>query len=319
MRRVSKAWLEDANAVAPLTSYTARIHREINSKKNERVAARSVTSSPPSSQGSTSSSTPASATPPPRAGTDASRGSSGGELESDSIDRDLCPPRSWLKDSRFRECPGEEGMGLLKAGLRGLELSIEQEETGVGGGDEGAARKQWRRLNSYLAAVEVTLCVERGALVDPPATEDRAPVVVPFGLRPAEGVMEARVAARAVASGNHPCPSGGDDQRWDGWRVFAMAVVFASSEDRPFLCRSFQESAWGTSGLPRTQVIELLSRMCWCLRPSVQKRRQRQAAIGFQAASGVSTSTWDAEGSYRLRMDLVQCIYLMEAHFLRYE
>ncbi len=345
-RCVSRTWLEAADAVAPLTSFTAWIHKEVNAKPDS-VAARRDSSSQASSQGSTSTGTsatpPSSATPPPPPGTASSGGSGEG---AESTDRDLCPPRSWLKSGRFRECSREEGMSLLKDALRGLELSTEHEEAsavgaGVVVGEDGIGRKQWRRLGPYLAALEAALCVERGGLFDPTseaeaavAAEAAARGALPFGVRLREGVGEARAAARTAASVVDP-PSGpsdvidideGDDgdRRWDGWRVFAVTIVFACSEDRPFLCRSFQESVWGASGMPRTQIIELLSRMCWALRPPVeaqqhQHQQQQQPATGFQAASRVSTSGlgWDAGGSYRLRMDLLQCIYLMEAHFVR--
>lgn len=272
--------------------------------------------------------------------------------------RDILPSVSWLREQRFSECAGEEVMGFFEATVRWLErMAAEKEGEALclaglaaaegghdGGGDgveidvdgDGEARIQCRRLRSFFGGVRA-LCAERGiscgadtlgARREHGHTAAASVVSPPFGVRASEEVVaavSAAAAARAPEAGGRTSPSdgggggGGDDHRWDGWLVFSAAVILASSEDRPFLCRCALQSLWGGAGLPRTQMIELLSKTYVALRPAVVEAKTEAAATGFQAASGVAAAdTWDGTGSYRLRNDLLQCIYALESYFVRW-
>lgn len=252
--------------------------------------------------------------------------------------RDVLPSVSWLKEN-LSKSSGEEVVGSLEEGLRWLErMALDKEADALflaaaeGGDDveinadgEGdAARIQWRRLRSFLGGIKA-LCVERGISCGAGSLQEtkRKHVVVspPLGLRTSKEVVAAvsAAAARTAEAGLRPSSSDSDDHRWDGWLVFAVAVTLASSEDRPFLCRCALQSVWGDSGLPRIQMIELLCKMYVALRPAVVVKAKTQGSTtGFQAASGVSyADTWDGAGSYRLRNDLLQCIYALESYFVR--
>lgn len=274
------------------------------------------------------------------------------------LDRDILPSVEWLQEQRFKKFSGEEAVGLLDDGVRSLDRMARDQEgeelcrVAANGDDglefdvdaEGEARIQCRRIRSLLAGVRA-LCAEHGiscgAGEPQESGRNRAAagnvvrVRPPFGLTTTEEVVAAvsAAAARAAESDNRPSTSslpsngggvgggGSRDNRWDGWLVFALAVTLASSEDRPFLCRCALQPVWGRAGLPRTQMIELLSKAYVALRPDEKVEKQASTTTaGFQAAAGVSVPDdgWDGTGSYRLRNDLLQCIYALENYFVRW-
>lgn len=295
----------------------------------------------------------AAATQPLSGGTDAlgrDRPSAGGSSGAASrLNKGILPPRMWFQENRFSECSGEELMGWLQSAVDSLEVMALDKEgedlclAAVEGGDgldidvngDGEARVQYRRLCSFLAGVRA-LCVKHGISCGADEleasthrlTSPEKVVSPPFGVRAPEelvAAVSAAAARTAEAGGTPPSSSDGNsnddhdhdhDHRWDGWLVFTVAVTLASSEDRPFLCRCALQSVWGEAGLPRTQMIELLSKVYVALRPVANPQA---STTGFQAASKVSVEdTWDGTGSYRLRNDLLQCIYALEGYFVRW-
>lgn len=313
-RTVNKTWRDAADAVSPPGSFRQKLYEYIHGKTG---------------------------------GTSGGGKGGKGVCETSSINRDMLPPVGWMKENRFCEISGEEGVELLKTGLSWLEAKVAQQEeeefslaalSGVDDGEEidlaanaSADAIQLRRFRPFLAGV-IAFCEERGiscgaaaggAAAAPEKTAS-PPTDAPFGLRLEEtgaaAPAAAAPAAAAPAGSSGPPPTTSNDSRWDGWLVFAAAIALAFSEDRPFLCRCALESVWGTSGLPRTQMIELLSRMYFVLRPSPPARARSQGStpVGFQAASGVSTTVkWNARGSTRLRNDLVICVCALESYFVR--
>ncbi|CAM9971639.1 unnamed protein product, partial [Scytosiphon promiscuus] len=314
-RSVNSTWRDAADAVLPPGSYRRSLYEFIHGKR-----ARASASVGPSG---------------------------GGGREGSTIDRDMWATCSWFKKERFRECSGKEVMELLEGGLRWLEAKVAHLEelefclaalSGDGGdGDDvdeidvdanaNTDAIQLQRLRPFLTAVKF-FCEERGVSCGSAAATPKKsvspPPNLPFGLRlgktaAAAAATAAAAAASEAASG--PPPTTSDDTRWDGWLVFTAAIALAFSEDRPFLCRCALESVWGTSGLPRTQIIELLSRMFFALQPAPPARVNSQGTTptGFQAASSVSTVVrWNATGSNRLRSDLLVCVCALESYFVRF-
>lgn len=319
------------DAVSPPTSCRRQVHEmlTLGSKKTAARCSMGSQATPPDIPNLSAS------TPPLSAGA-----STVSEGCLPSLGRGLLPSVSWLKNNRFVECSGKKIMDWLEAALQWLEReAVNQEnssfvflatdDSSTGREDDGPARLQWRRLNSFLLGIR-ELCEECDIHCDTAARAAAANLEnatrriaaeraanVPFGLRVGGAAVAAASEAAARTAGSGASPSADDDHRWDGWLVLAMAVTLAVSEDRVFLCRCVLESVWGTEGLPRPQIIELLCKIHLAVRPPAKARTQ-QSAGGFQAASSVSTvKEWDETGSYRLRNDLMQCICALESYFVR--
>lgn len=290
-RGVSKTWRDAVDSVSPPSSYRRRV---LEGTLRGSAPARGVTGG---------------------------RGAAAG-ASCPAEDRGLLPSVNWLREKRFDEASGAEVMALLEAGLGWLERESLQEEdlafrrAAVGDGEiddngsEGAARVRWRRLRGFLSGIRA-FCEERGISCG----ADR---------RTAAAATEetGRTAGVHASASPRSRPSSAErDHRWDGWLVLAAAVAFAASEYRSFLCRCALQSVFGTNGLPRAPMIELLCRMHVAVRPPAAKPQPqgRAAGAGFQAASSVSTAeAWDGKGSYRLRHDLLLCIFALEGYCVRW-
>ena len=342
VRLVAPAWRNVADLVAPVHSCRWRVSQGL--VKTSRAARAALPELYPSSQASISLiptlsqlSTQSQLPPPsPEELSQAERSAvTDGKLR--------FPPLEWFERSNFNERGAEEIMARLENRVGVLEAIAEKEErelirngggierAGEGYGNEagdlftdGAERVQWRRVRSHLRAVKEVAAAAGLLRGDPQRTAlqqmrpQRARTSV-FGVATmAAGAGEtdptAVAAEDSTASSYCEC-------RWNGWKVFSLAILLASSEDRPFLCRSALQSlgddaVGDTAGLPKPQLLELL---CWyylSLQPP--KKKDRNEPTGFQTASSVSIErTWGGKGSFRLRADLLSCICAVEKFMFR--
>lgn len=325
-RHVDKTWKDAVDIVAPPTSCRRQVAASMF--KKPAVPSAYSSQSPAGSQSPQPTQPPAATQPPAVSDPPAA------ETLFETAERVL-PSVEWFRTKKFDICEGEHIMSRLEAAVRFLgrfaqRLEAQVQEVGRGddvavGGGGGAVRAMCEGLKAQLAMFR-RLCEERKLL---PAATPRAAsgetspaetsATRAFEVR-ASSADEAAAAAASTAATSAAAQEAENlrrttgEHRWDGWMVFALVVALAYSEDRQFLCRWTMQALGETSGLPRSQIIELLCKMHQTLLPPGGE--ETTGPTDFQAASTVA-SEGALTGSYRLRQDLRACIKAMEGCFLR--
>lgn len=302
-RHINKMWKDAADRVAPPTSY----RRQVAESMFQKPARPSAYGSQSTYASQSPAGTQLPVSQPPATGTAAA-----------AEERLLLPSVEWLSTNKFERCEGEYVMARLEDAVRWLDEQALEEEKDSNGLQWGALRQQWQRLHSQLPVIR-RLCVEKGflpAAAQGPSSGEPSPAEASatraFGVRASSAEAAAAAAPATQKAEDRRCATG--EHRWDGWKVFALGVALAFSEDRQFLCRWTMEALGETCGLPRSQMLEVLCRMHQALLPPV--RMEATPPVAFQTAADFS-SEWDATGSYQLRADLRACIQAMEGCFLR--